>query len=93
MVIKTIKRSKGVDLFNQGKVTAALTIFTDLGDEKLKKACYGKQYNQLAKKVANVKTLSDVKRNKYTYEKMLELARKLGDYRLEEGVRKMLSSL
>jgi len=92
-LLKTVKSNEGVYYFNKGNVDKALGIFTGLGDEKMKKACYGKQYNELVRKVSGVKTVADVKRHKATYQKMLRLAQKMGDSSLQKSVKDTLSQV
>ncbi len=90
---KTVKHNEGLYFYNNGGVEKALSIFTSIGNEKMKKACYSKQYNKLHKKVSGVRTMKDVKRHKSTYQKMLRLAQKMGNTSLESGVRETLSKI
>lgn len=90
---KTVKHNEGVYYFNSGNIDKALSIFTSLGDEKMKKACYGKQYNELVRKVSGDKTLRDIKNHESTYQKMLQLAQKMGDSGLVQSVRDTLSQV
>jgi len=59
----------------------------------IKKSIASKEYNRLAQKVANVKTVEQAKQYKYTYQKMLELAQKIGDESLVNNVRDTLNKL
>ena len=88
-----MKYNEGVYYYRNGRIEKALSVFTGLGNEEMKKACYGKQYNDLVKKVSGDKTVKDVKRHKSTYQKMLSLARKMGDSRLERSVRETLKKV
>jgi len=90
---KNVKFNQGVELLNSGSVDRALEIFTNLGDEKMKKACYQKQYNALVSQVAHVKTLQEAKNKKFIYQKMLALAEKMEDSSLAESVRGTLSKI
>ena len=63
------------------------------GDPDLKKACYGAEYNELAKTVKNVRLMSEAKNHKATYQKMLALAQKMHDRRLEKSVRGVIGSM
>jgi len=92
-LIKTIQHNEGVYYYKKDKLDKAYGIFSDLGDEKMKKACLGKKYNKLAKKVSGVKTLEDAKKHKSTYRKMLSLAQKMGDLSLADSVRSTLKKL
>ncbi len=90
---KNVKFNQGVELFNHDSIDSALEIFSSLGDEKMKKACYHKQYNQLVSQVSGVKTLQEAKNKKSTYQNMLVLAEKIGDSSLVESVRGTLSKI
>jgi len=92
-IIKNVKYNQGVYYFNKGDADSALKIFSDLGDEKMKIACYGKQYNDLTKVVSSVKTMDDAKKYKSTYQKMLVLADKMGDSTLSNNLRDTLSKM
>jgi len=88
-----IKHNEGIYFYKKGNIKKALNIFSKLEDEEMKKACYGKLYNILVKKVSNVKTLSDLKRHKSTYKKMLNLAIKMRNNELISSVKKTLSQI
>jgi len=59
----------------------------------IKKTIASKQYNELAKKVAHVKTTEQAKQYKYIFQKMLELAQKIDDDALINNVRDILSKI
>ena len=80
-------------MYNNGKIDRALEIFSFLGDEKMKKACYQKQYNLLGQQVAGVKTIEQARGKRSVYQKMLGLAEKIGDDILESSIRDTLSKL
>jgi len=90
---KTVKHNEGIYYYQIDNIDKALSIFSNLGDEEMKKACYAKQYNKLAKQVSGDKTLQDIKRHKSTYQKMLQLAQKMGDSGLTKSVRDTLSQI
>lgn len=90
---KNVKYNEGVYYFNLDQIEKALAIFAALGDEKMKKACYQKQYNLLSKRVANVKTLADAKSKKSVYQSMLGLAEKIGDNILENSIKDTLNKI
>ena len=92
-LVKTVKYNEGVYYFNLDQIEKALAIFTALGDDKMKKACYQKQYNLLSKRVAGVKTLADAKSKKSVYQSMLGLAEKIGDGILENSIRDTLNKI
>ncbi|MFH1284202.1 MAG: hypothetical protein ABIH78_01285 [Candidatus Peregrinibacteria bacterium] len=89
----TVKRNEGIFYYKNNSIDKALAIFTSLGDEKMKKACYAKQYNKLAGAVSGVKTVTDAKKHRSTYQKMLELANRLEDSKLQKSVREVLSKM
>lgn len=90
---KKIRYQEGAHYYNLDSLDRALKIFKSLGENEMVKACYGKQYNQLVKKVSGDKTLADLKRHKSVYKKLLDLAVKMGDENLQSGLRKTLSQL
>ena len=90
---KTIKHNEGIYYYQADKISKALQIFRSLNDREMEKACYAKQYNELAKKVSSVKSLADAKRHRSTYRKMLTLAQKMGDSSLASGVRETLGKI
>lgn len=63
------------------------------GDNELRQAVYGKKYNNLAQRVANVKTIQDARKYKSVYREMVDLARKIGDVDRERGVKEILDKL
>ena len=90
---KMVRHNEGVYYFNNGNINKALSIFQSLGDLKMIKACYGRQYNELVKEVSTVRTLDDAKKHKSVYKKMLLIAQKMGDSTLERSVRDTLSKI
>jgi len=92
-LMKNIRHNQAVYYFDRGDAESALKIATELGDDAMKKACYGKQYNDLAKQVVSVKTIQDAKKYKSTYQKMLSLSDKLGDSQLSSSLRDTLSKI
>ncbi|MBD3341880.1 MAG: hypothetical protein GF353_22435 [Candidatus Lokiarchaeota archaeon] len=90
---KNVKYNEGVYYYNEDILDKALSIFSVLGEEKMKKSCYAKMYKNLAKKVSGVKTVKAARRHKSTYRKMLGLAKKMGNSRLERGIRDTLRKL
>lgn len=90
---KTIMHNEGVYCYQNGKIDKALKIFSSLSDEKMKRACYAVEYNKLAKKVADLTLLSEMKKQKSVYRKMLNLARLMGDSAMEDDLRDLLNKL
>lgn len=90
---KTVKRNEAVYNYNSGSLERAMTLFRELSDNEMLKACYAKQYNEVQKQVANVRTVEQAKSKKSVYQKMLELAQKMGDSPLENSVRDTLNKL
>lgn len=90
---RSIKYNEGVESYNAGSLDRALEIFSFLGDEKMKKACYQKQYNLLGQQVAGVRTMEQARGKRSVYQKMLTLAEKIGDEILESSVRDTLGKM
>lgn len=90
---RTVKHNEGVYYMKAGSVDKALDIFVAIGDDGMKRACYAAKYNELVKVVAGDKTISDVRGHKSTYLKMLDLAGKMEDQKLADGIRKTLSQI
>ncbi|MFA6305803.1 MAG: hypothetical protein WC651_03710 [Candidatus Gracilibacteria bacterium] len=83
----------GNSAYSAGDFTAAIFYFEKAGNNEMLKACYGKEYNSLVDKVSSVKTVEQAKVFKSTYQRMLFLAQKMGDSKLEEWARKMLGGM
>ncbi|MBD3330570.1 hypothetical protein GF354_03500 [Candidatus Peregrinibacteria bacterium] len=90
---KSVKYNIGVNFYNRKKYDKALKIFKDLRDKKMIKACYAQQFNRVSARVRNVKTLSEAKKHKSDYKRMLKLARKMKDSSLERSIRDTLNRL
>ena len=88
-----IKYQEAAYYYNNDNIGKALKLFQALGEGDMVKACYAKQYNKLMKQVAGDKTLADLKRHKSIYSKMLVLAQKMDDQKLQNNLRKTLSQL
>jgi hypothetical protein len=78
-VVRAVKHNEGVYFFNKDSLDEALHIFEDLNEEDMKKNCYGKMYNKLSVQIADIRTLEKAKAKRHIYEKLLELANKMGD--------------
>ncbi len=89
----TVTRNQGVDLYNSKNYKDALTYFRKAGDDRMIKACYQGEYNKLVRKVKNVKTMDDARKYRSTYQKMLELAHKMGNEQAATYVRGMLKKM
>lgn len=90
---RSVKHNEGIYYYNNGNISRALEIFSYLGDDHMKRACYQKQYNELVKKVAGVRQVADHRRYKAVYQKMLDLAQKIGDSILEDSVKDILKRI
>jgi hypothetical protein len=90
---ETVRYNEGIHYYKNDKIDKALSVFSSLGDEKMKKACYAKQYNNLLKKVSGDKTILQVKTHKSVYQGMLLLAQKMGDSDLERRIRDTLGKV
>lgn len=82
-----------VDCLNSEDFEGAMFFADKKGDEELRQAVYAKKYNNLVRKVANVKTVDDARRYKQVYRDMLNLARKMGDADRERGMKEILEEL
>ncbi len=83
-----IKRNYAINLYERKSYEKALKISKEIRDLELERACLGAMFNELRKKVENVKTISDVKLNRKTYNKMYDLALKMGDRTLADQIKK-----
>ncbi len=90
---RNVRRNEAVHHYKNNRIDRALKIFRSLGDRDMERACYQKQYNVLARKVSSVKTLEAAKKHRGTYRKMLDLAVKMGDGRLQSSIRSTLNKL
>lgn len=90
---KSVVHAQGVKFYNQKAFKKALTYFKKIGDDRMVKACYQGQYNQLVKKVKGVKTIEDAKKHRSTYQKMVELAHKMGNEEAARFARGMIKKL
>lgn len=86
-------RAQGVKYYNQKNYTKAKDYFKKAGEEKMVKACYQGMYSQLAKKVKVVKTVQDARKFRSTYQKMLDLAHKMGNEQAVSYVRGVLGKM
>ncbi|MBU1018778.1 MAG: hypothetical protein ABII07_01640 [Patescibacteria group bacterium] len=90
---KSVTHAKGVKFYNQKNYKKAIPYFKKIGEERMVKACYQGQYNQLVKKVKNVKTIEDAKKHRSTYNQMLGLTQKIGNNEAESYVRGILGKM
>lgn len=88
-----VMHNQAVSYYQKGRIDAALKLFKSLGDDEMVKACLGKQFNELRKKVAHVKTVARAKKHRYTYLKMLDLAKEMGDSELEKNIKNTLDQM
>lgn len=78
--------------FEKAKYYASESGNQDL-KKKIEKIQWSNRYNELAHKVSGVKTTADAKKYKSVYSEMLDLARKLGDSKLESQVSEILRQI
>jgi hypothetical protein len=90
---KYVKEKEGYYYFDRGQTARARQIFAEMGNQQMVKACYAREYNQLQKQVAGLKTIEQLKRYKSVYQKMLELGRKMEDQQIVEQLQKLLKQL
>lgn len=62
-------------------------------ENQIQKASYHEQYNELVRKVADVKTIKEAKNKKYVYQKMLILAEKMENPDIVASVKKTLEKI
>jgi len=91
--LKIAYTNLGNSAYKANDFTAAIFYFEKSGDFEMLKSCYAKEYNSLIERVSSVKTVVDAKKYKSTYERMLFLAQKMGDSKLELEVRKILGQM
>jgi len=83
---KYIKTQQGWTYYQKDNLKKALSIFKDIQDQKMIKATYGKMYNKMQKKVANLKTIQEHKAHKNDYNRMINLANKMEDHDLAQNL-------
>jgi len=88
-----ISNQEGYYYFKNGNYEKALEIYRNAGNQDMVRSCYAQMYNIIQHKVANLKTVAEVKAHRYDYQKMQDLARKMGDSELENQVTKILNSI
>ncbi len=86
-------RNLALASLNSGNFESARFFAEKAGDAAVMRACFAKEYNGLAAKVSGVKTVGDAKKFKSVYQRMLSLAGKLGDGKLENEIREVLKKL
>ncbi|EKD48356.1 MAG: hypothetical protein ACD_65C00004G0004 [uncultured bacterium] len=90
---KSVTRNQGVKLYKQGSYNKALEYFKRIGDDGMVKACYQAQYNKVVRKVKGVKTIADARKHRADYQKMLDLAHKMGNEEAAGFARDMLGKI
>lgn len=88
-----VNHAEGAYYYENKKWKKALALFQKTQEKQWQEACYQGEYYELYKKVENNDTIQKAKRHKSTYKKMLQLAKKLGDYDRTEWVQSILSQL
>ncbi len=90
---KYVDEHEAIDLYNKDSLSKARELFAKIGNEKMVKACYAKEYNKIQSRVAGLRELSVMRTHKGDYRKMLDLAQKMGDESLAENVKNILKQL
>lgn len=90
---KYIKQNEGWYYFNNQNYHKALQIYQSIQDKKMVQACYGEMYNQIQKRVANITKIESHRAHKSDYQKMIDLADKMGNYELKSKLKSFLDSL
>jgi len=88
-----INEQEGWHHFKNHNYTKARKIFNRTANKEMVKACYSKEYNEIQKRVSNLRTEDQHRAHKADYKKMLSLAGKMGDHKLQENIRNILSQL
>lgn len=88
-----IDEQEAFDLYRKNSLSRARELFSRAGNQQMVKSCYAKEYNQIQSRVAGLKTVSAMRPHRGDFNKMLDLARKMGDPGLEENVRNILNQL
>jgi len=91
--LRVVSHNEGVFYYKNGQVDKAIEVFKNLGDDEMLKACLAKKFNELHRKVSGVKTIKQAKSYKSVYLKMLDIARQMGDSKLESDLRDTLAKL
>ncbi len=90
---KYVDEKEAFYYFDKDRTTKARQLFQRIGNQQMVKACYGKEFNQVQKRVQNVKTLQQMRAHKADYRRMLNLANKMNDSKLAAQVRKILNKI
>lgn len=90
---KYINEKEGYYYFDNGQLNKAKEIFYKLGNQQMLKAIYGREFNQIQKRVSGLKDLAKMKVYKNDYRKMRDLAVKLGDDNLVNQLDNILKQL
>jgi hypothetical protein len=96
-VLDNIYRNATAYYLDQHSFKKAKYYASRTGDSRLKEMVVHNEailnYNKLLKKVADVRTLTDAKKHKSTYKKMLRWAQKMDDDKRAEEIRKTLGKM
>lgn len=96
-LLKNVHHNAAIHYLKQKNFSKAQYFANQTNEPQLKKMVKQsglmEKYNNLVKKVQNVKTLDQAKKYKSTYREMLSLAREIGDSSLEQNVQATLSKL
>ena len=90
---KAVVHNQGVGLYKKNQFKKALVYFQKIGDDRMEKACYQGLYNQVVRKVKGVKTIEDARKHRADYQKMLDLAHKMGNEEAARFARDTLKKL
>lgn len=90
---RSLPHREGVYYYKKKSYNEALPFFKQVGDDRMVKACYQGQYNALVARIPQVKTLSEARAYRSTYQKLAELAHLAGNEEAEESVRKILKQI
>lgn len=85
--------NEGYFYFKKGDFDKALQVYRTVGDNQMIKACYAEQFNRLQKKVSAANTVEAARYYRSDYEKMKDLAGRMGDSNLVQQMDKIIKSL
>lgn len=88
-----VDHAEAIKFFNNKKYDRALSIFRKINDDQMIKKTYAAQAIALQSKLANIKTVDDLRKKSSTLYKMRDLANKSGDNKLIEHVDSMLKQI
>ncbi len=90
---KFVQEKEAFYYFDKGSIDRARVMFAAIGNKQMVKACYGKEYNKIQARVSGITLLSEMRKHKSDYRKMLQLAKHMDDSRLVENLQGILRKI